>query len=170
MLWQGNYHVAPDTAACDAWSGSIIDTEDPSRVVVTVDGAADLYNVAEGTYYWDVTASDCDWSVDLVAVAPLPDPTPTARPMAEVPRLVGSGQWDPNQGAKNPDWLTVEAARAALDAAGLVTGSCEAVFRFPYAVRRVIEQDPPPGTIVEIGSSVNVVVSESGCDVLTAPA
>ena len=122
---------------------------------------------SSANYFWDVTADDCDWSVDITAVAPIPDPTPTPRPMATVPQLAGPGPWVAQQ--ENPEYLTVEQAREALDAAGLRVGACEHVSLRVEAPRRVVGQDPAPGTQVPPGSEVNVVVREEGCDVLTAP-
>jgi hypothetical protein len=156
VLQAGDYYAEPDAAACERWVGRIRSAADPSQDPAPLTAASYLYRIEGGVYYWDVSASDCDWSVDLVP-----------RPMAEMPRLIGTGRPVPR--AENPEWLTVEAAREALDAAGLVVVSCEEIFRFPYASRRIVEQDPPPGTLMEPGSSVSLVVRESGCDVLTAP-
>ena len=118
------------------------------------------------TWFWDVSAPDCDWSVDISPLV-IVEATPTPRPMATVPQLVGLDAWNTSDGTQNDDWLTVEAAKAALDEAGLVVGSCTEEFQFPYSPGRVIAQDPPPGTVVELGSAVNVVVREPGCAVLT---
>ncbi|CAN5583698.1 hypothetical protein BH23CHL8_BH23CHL8_24980 [soil metagenome] len=169
VLWGGNYYVEPDVAACETWTGTIRGLGDPSVVAASVDGATNLYAVPMGNYYWDVTASECDWSVDLVTVAPVPDPTPTPRPMATVPSLVGTGQFVPN--SENPEWLTAEQARDAIAAAGLVVGTCTEQFQFPHPPGRVLRQDPPGGTVVELGSAVDVVVRDGsgGCQVLLTP-
>ncbi|CAN5515801.1 hypothetical protein BH24CHL9_BH24CHL9_15580 [soil metagenome] len=169
VLWGGNYYVEPDVAACETWSGTIRGLDDPSVVAATVDAATNLYDIAMGNYYWDVLASDCDWSVDLVTVAPVPDPTPTPRPMATVPSLVGAGQFVPN--SENPEWLTAEQARDAIAEAGLAVGTCTEEFQFPHPPGRVLQQDPPGGTVVEQGSAVDVVVRDGsgGCQVLLTP-
>jgi hypothetical protein len=169
VLWGGNYYVEPDTAGCETWTGAIRGLADPSVVAATVDGATNLYDVAMGNYYWDVVASECEWSVDLVTVEPVPDPTPTPRPMATVPRLVGSSNYV--QGGENPEWLTAEQAREAIDAAGLVVGSCTEAFRFIFPPGRIMEQDPPAGAVVEPGSAVDLVVrsGSDGCQTLLAP-
>jgi hypothetical protein len=163
-LFGGAYYIEPSTEGCDAWSGVIRRPDAPDTVLATVDGPTNLYDIPLGTWFWDVTASDCDWSVDISPVV-LVEATPSPRPLVEVPRLVGSAEWAPQQ--DNPEYLTVEQARAALDAVGLPVGTCEVATLRIEAPRRVIGQDPAPGTMVEPGTPVNVVVREEGCDVLT---
>jgi hypothetical protein len=169
VLWGGDYYAEPDATACEAWSGTIRALGDPSVAAASVDGPTSLYDVPMGNYFWDVVASACDWSVDLVYVPQVPDPTPTPRPMATVPSLIGPGQFAP--GEANPEWLMVEEAREAIAAAGLVVGGCTEQFEFRYPPGRVIAQDPPPGTIVELGSAVDVVVRDGsgGCQTFLSP-
>lgn len=169
VLWGGDYYAEPDAAGCESWSGAIRSLSDASLVLASVDGPTHLYGVPMGNYYWDVAAPGCDWSVDLVFVPPVPEPTPTPRPMATVPSLIGATQFAP--GEENPGWLTVELAREAIAAAGLVVGTCTEQFEFRFPPGRVMAQDPPPGTIVELGSAVDVVVrsGSSGCQTLLAP-
>jgi hypothetical protein len=164
-LFGGAYFIEPSTDGCDSWSGVIRRPDAPDTVLATVDGPMNLYDVPLGTWFWDVTASDCDWSVDISPLE-IVEATPTPPPMIEVPRLVGSAPWAPQQ--DNPEYLTVEDARAALDAVGLPVGTCDIATLRVEAPRRVIQQDPAPGTLVDPGTPVNVVVRESGCDVLGA--
>ena len=166
-LWDGDYYIEPDTGTCGSWSGAIRRVDDSSELAsVTV--ATNVYDVAMAHYYWDVTTDDCDWTVDITAMAPLPDPTPTPLPMATVPRLVGSSPWDPT-GPTNPEWLTVEAALQAILDAGLVVGGCTEAFDLRVPPGYLLAQDPAPGTVVEFGSAVNVVMREGGpgCGAMT---
>jgi hypothetical protein len=165
-LFGGAYYIEPSTEGCASWTGAIRQADAPDNVLATVDGPLNLYDVELGTWFWDVTAPDCDWSVDISPLV-IVEATPTPRPTATVPQLVGVDPWNPTDGSQNDDWLTVEAAKAALDAAGLVVGACTEAFEFPYSPGRVIGQEPAPGTVVELGSAVNVTVREPGCAVLT---
>ena len=131
-LFGGSYYIEPSTEGCEAWSGVIRQADAPDTVLATVDGPTNLYDIALGTWFWDVTASDCDWSVDISPVV-IVEATPTPRPMATVPQLVGVDAWNTADESQNEDWLTVEAAKAALDEAGLVVGACTEEFQFPYA-------------------------------------
>jgi hypothetical protein len=165
-LYGGNYYIEPSTAGCESWTGDIRQADAPDTILATVDEPTSLYDVPLQTFFWDVTAPDCDWSVDISRFDILAA-SPTPLPRATVPQLVGVDAWNPADAAQNDDWLTAEAAKAALDAAGLVVGTCTEAFEFPYTAGRVIRQEPPPGTDVEIGTAVNLVVREPGCAALT---
>ncbi len=154
-----------DALACGAWSGSLHDARDPDRVIELQDNREYLYDIEAGHYYWEVTAPDCDWSVDLVPVVLGPVPTPTPAPRAVVPTLFGA-EWDRNIGAENPDHLTAAQAREAVYAAGLVPGVC---IQDPSGGRkddRVWQQDPVAGSLADFGSAVDIWVGLD-CDVYT---
>ncbi len=122
-----------------------------------------LYAIEAGHYYWDVTAPDCDWSVDLVPLELGPVPTPTPAPRAVVPALFGA-EWDRYPNSPNPEWLRAAEAREAIYAAGLVTGSCTPETTNGIPDDRVWKQDPAAGTLVEFGTSVDVWLGRD-CDV-----
>ena len=167
-LFGGSYYIEPSTEGCASWTGSIRQADSPDTVLATVDGPLNLYDVELGTWFWDVTAPDCDWSVDISPLV-IVEATPPRVPVAIVPQLIGVDPWNPTDGSQNADWLTADAAKVALEAAGLVVGTCAEEFRFPYGPGVVMEQDPAPGTTVELGTAVNVLVREPGCSML-APA
>ena len=48
-----------------------------------MDGPLDLYDVELGTWFWDITAPDCDWSVDISPLV-IVEATPTPRPVPSV--------------------------------------------------------------------------------------
>ena len=112
-----------DASACERWEGTLRDARDPQIAFPLQDSREYLYELAAGHYYWDVSAADCDWSVDLVPVELGPEPTPTPEPRAVVPQLFPPG-WDRNMNAPNPGHLTPAQAREAVFAAGLTTGVC----------------------------------------------
>lgn len=58
--------------------------------------------------------------------------------------------------------LSEEEARDTLTALGLVVGSVEEVFRFGRSQGRVVEQDPPPDSVVDPGSAVRLQVGRRG--------
>ena len=150
-----------DAADCDEWSGALRDARDPERSFELVDAREYLYELGGGHYYWDVTASDCEWRVDLVPVVLGPDPTPTPPPRAVVPALF-SPDWNPYPDAPNPEHLTAAQAREAVLAAGLTTGEC-----YPEDANRkdrVWKQEPVAGSLVEHGSPVDVWI-RFDCDV-----
>lgn len=151
-----------DAAACASWSGSLRDARDPQRAFPLQGSREYLYDLQGGHYFWDVTASDCDWSVDLVPVQLGPDPTPTPEPRAIVPQLFGPG-WDRMPDAPNPDHLTAAQAREAVLAAGLVTGTCYTDQSVKHK-DRVWKQEPVAGTLVDFGTPVDVWVAV-GCDI-----
>jgi hypothetical protein len=165
-LFAGDYYIEPDTGSCSSWFATIRRLDDRSELA-TVSEPTNLYDVTLANYFWDVTADDCDWSIDITAVAPVPDPTPSPRPMATVPLLVERpGQFDPD----DPP-LTTEEAREAILEAGLVVGTCAEEFAVAVPGGYVMSQDPVAGTVVELGSAVNVVLRSgaTGCAYLTAP-
>lgn len=159
--------VQVDAAACPTWSGSLRNARDAEQIIAVDDNREYLYNVAPGHYYWDVTASDCDWSVDLAPVAIGRDPNATPPPRVPVPALAGEG-W--NRGRPNESYLTATQARQAILDAGLTVGECveqglEVEGQGPIDPGRVWAQDPIMGTLLEIGSPVNVTIV-SDCDVV----
>jgi hypothetical protein len=154
----GVFYAAVDAGTCPGWSGTLRGARNPAQLAGEVSATTYLYGVAPGFYFWDVQAPDCDWSVDLVPVdmgpepTPTPGPTPTPVPTVEVPSVIGP---DPSYPLK------------AFTAAGLVLGTCTEVDRPPYAPGSILEQSPKGGTIVEVGSAVDVVVRSPGCDLVT---
>jgi hypothetical protein len=157
-LTGGVLYATVEAGDCASWSGTIRGVRDPALVAGELTASTYLYDVAPGFYFWDVQAPDCDWSVDLVPVelgpepTPTPAPTPTPVPTVEVPSIVGP---DPSHPAR------------ALAAAGLVLGECTEVDRPPYQPGSVLEQSPAAGTVVDVGSAVDVVVRSPGCDLVT---
>ncbi|MFV2061966.1 MAG: PASTA domain-containing protein [Chloroflexota bacterium] len=163
----GTYFVQVDARACESWSGSLRDARDPGVDLGAIDGQAYLYDVQPANYYWDISAPDCDWSVDLVAVDLGPEPTATPKPKAVVPKLFGE-TWDRLPGASNPEWMPADVARATLLDAGLEVGTCTEQPKPPRTSvwpNRVWQQDPAPGTLLEFGSTVDVWIGQD-CDVL----
>lgn len=159
--------VQVDAADCATWSGSLRNARDAAQVIEVADNREYLYNVTPGHYYWDVTAPDCDWSVDLAAIDIGPDPDATPAPRVAVPKLAGEG-W--NRGRLNESYLTATQARKALVDAGLTAGECverglEVEGQGSIDPGRVWAQDPPPGTLLPIGSPVDVTIV-SDCDVV----
>jgi hypothetical protein len=161
-LTGGPWLAQVDAAACSVWSGVLRDARDPSITIPLVEDRAYLYTIEAGHYYWDVTASDCDWSVDLVPVELGPVPTPTPTPRAIVPNLIGV-DWDNHTGAANPTWLTAAQAREAVLAAGLVSGECH-TDSGGRRRDRVWRQEPVAGTLADFGSAVDVWIAQD-CDV-----
>jgi hypothetical protein len=151
-----------DAATCESWDGTLHDARDPQLAFPLADSREYLYDLAAGHYYWDVTASDCEWSVDLVPVQLGPVPTPTPEPQAVVPRLFGPS-WDRGMNAPNPDHLTPAQAREAVYAAGLVTGVCH-LDESANRGDRVWQQEPIAGTLVDFGTAVDVWVGRD-CDI-----
>lgn len=150
-----------DAVGCAEWSGALRDARDPQRSFAMADTREYLYELDGGHYYWDVTASDCEWSVDLVPVELGPEPTPTPEPRAVVPALF-SPDWNPYPDAENPEHLTAAQAREAVLAAGLTTGECYA--EDGGRRDRVWRQEPVAGTLVEFGSPVDAWI-RFDCDV-----
>lgn len=152
-----------DAVDCATWEGQLRDAQDPARSF-PLEGTRDyLYELEAGHYYWDVTASDCAWSVDLVPVVLGPDPTPTPEPQAIVPALFGP-DWNRFPDAPNPDFLTPAQAREAVLAAGLTTGSC--ALEDGKRQDRVWRQEPVAGALVEYGTPVDIWVARD-CDLYT---
>lgn len=150
-----------DAVGCDSWAGTLRDARDPGRAFELRDTREYLYELGGGYYYWDVSAPDCDWSVDLVPVVLGPDPTPTPAPRAVVPNLIGDA-WDNYPGAGNPSWLNAAEAREAVLAAGLTTGTCHVQSR--GRADRVWQQEPLAGTLLPFGSPVDIWIA-GDCDV-----
>ena len=163
-LTGGTYFVQVDDRACSSWAGSLKGARDPSLEQPPIDGQAYLYDVAPASYYWDISAPGCDWSVDLVAVELGPEPTATPTPRAVVPRLFGYG-WVSNPAVKNHQYLTAARARATLLEAGLAVGACNVETQPPISADRVWKQDPLAGTLLEFGSAVDVWIG-GDCDIL----
>lgn len=155
-LWGGAYFVDVNAPACESWTGTIRSAPDPTAEAAVVEDTRYLYGIPLGNYFWDIAAPDCDWSVDLVVYELPPDPTPTPTPKVEVPALVGQ-TW--NRGGENPAFLTPAAAAEALIEAGLTVNICQVVRDVFVTQGRVAAQDPPPGSLVDPGSSIRVHVT-----------
>jgi hypothetical protein len=156
--------VEVDASACESWTGLLRDARDAASVVEVADNREYLYNVTPGHYYWDVTASDCEWRVDLAPVQIGPDPDATPTPRIPVPKLYGQN-WSRSDMNKNGAYLTAPAARQAILDAGLTVGECiEQGTEFVRA-NRVWSQDPLPGTLLEPGSPVAVYIG-TDCDIV----
>lgn len=153
-----------DAVGCSEWSASLNDARDPSRIVALTGIREYLYNVDPGHYYWKVSAPDCDWSIDLVPIELGPDPDATPVPLVPVPLLHGES-WDRRLGADNSAFLTAAQAREALLAAGLTAGDCVEEERRGVPAGRVWGQEPRAGTLVELGSAVDVY-AVSDCDIV----
>jgi hypothetical protein len=156
-----------DALACDNWSGSLVNARDTSDVTELRGMREHLYGIVPGHYYWDVAASGCDWSVDLVPIELGADPNATPVPKVPAPALAGSG-W--NQGRANESYLTATQARQALLDAGLIVGQCfeearEVEGQGQIDGGRVWGQEPIVGTLLEIGSAVDVYAT-GDCDVI----
>jgi hypothetical protein len=152
-----------DAVACEAWTGVLRNARDAEAFVALTDNREYLYNVVPGAYYWDVAASDCDWSVDLVPVELGADPAATPPPRIPVPKLFGD-EW--RRGAfENEGFLTAAQARQALLDAGLTVGNCTEQEQWPVAAGRVWGQDPQAGTLLDAGSPVDVFIV-SDCDIV----
>jgi hypothetical protein len=165
LMEEETWLVQVDAAACPVWTGSLRNARDAEQVIAVDDNREYLYNVAPGHYYWDVTASDCDWSVDLAAVPIGPDPDATPVPRVAVPRLAGE-DWIPRR--LNETFLSATQARQAILDAGLVVGECveqSPETEEPITAGRVWAQDPIAGTLLELGSAVNVTIV-SDCDIV----
>lgn len=154
-----------DASTCATWTGTLRDANDPQNAFPLQDSREYLYELGAGHYYWDVSASDCDWSVDLVPVTLGPAPTPTPQPQAIVPRLYGTG-WDRSMGAENPDHLTAPQAREVVFEAGLVPGTCHPDTSGARTDHKIWKQDPSAGTLVDFGTTVDIWVGRD-CDVYT---
>ena len=153
--WLAELHAV----GCATWEGVLRDARAPERVFALGDTREYLYELDAGHYYWDVTAPDCDWSVDLVPVVLGPEPTPTPAPRAVVPALYGP-EWNRYPDAPNEDFLTPALARDAVHAAGLTTGECH----LDGKGDRISQQQPIAGTLVEYGTLVDVWVGRD-CDI-----
>jgi hypothetical protein len=155
--------VQVDAAACAEWAGRLIDARDGTNVIEVADNREYLYNVRPGHYYWDVTAPDCDWSVDLAIVEIGEDPNATPLPKVPAPKLYGD-IWSRADMNANGAYLTAAQARQALLDAGLEPGECtEAMTEFVSA-DRVWAQEPIPGTLLELGSPVAIFIGQD-CDI-----
>jgi hypothetical protein len=152
-----------DASACDSWQGTLHDARDPALAFPLANSREYLYELTAGHYYWDVTAADCDWSVDLVPVQLGPVPTPTPEPQAIVPALFTSG-WDRGMGAENPDHLTAPQAREALFEAGLVPGTCHIDTSGARTDAKIWQQEPVAGSLVDFGTTVDIWVGLD-CDI-----
>jgi hypothetical protein len=152
-----------DASACDSWQGTLRNARDPEVAFPLADSREYLYDLAAGHYYWDVSAADCDWSIDLVPVQLGPVPTPTPVPQAIVPALFTSG-WDRGMGAENPDHLTAPQAREAVFEAGLVPGACHTDTSGARTDAKVWQQEPVSGWLVDFGSTVDIWVGLD-CDI-----
>jgi len=168
-LVSGPFAVTPgpwlaqlDASACASWDGTLRNARVPDEAFPLESNREYLYDLESGHYYWDVTASDCDWSVDLVPVVLGPDPTPSPEPRALVPVLFPPG-WDRQPDAENPGHLTAAEARKAVLAAGLVTGTCHLDDSGKHG-NRVWQQDPVSGSLVDFGTPVEIWVSVD-CDI-----
>ena len=164
----GAYFVRVDDRACDSFRAELRGARDPGLEFDAIDGQAYLYDVPPANYFWDIDAPGCDWSVDLVVVDLGPEPTATPTPKALVPKLFGD-RWTRQPGNPNSTWLTASQARKALLAAGLEVGTCTEQPKSatsPVFPNRIWAQDPPPGTLLEPGSTVDVWLG-AGCDIVT---
>jgi len=159
----GTWLVEVDAVACDTWAGSLGNARDATDIVELADIRQYLYDVTPGHYYWEVSAPDCDWSIDLVPVDLGPEPTPTPVPQAVVPKLFGE-KWDRRPDVPNESWLTAARARAAVHDVGLVTGVCHDEDPSPVAPDRVWQQDPVPGALLDYGEAVDVWMG-ADCDI-----
>ena len=146
----------------DSWAGAFATPATPIAIIEVDDNREYLYNVAPGHYYWDVTASDCDWSVDLAPIEIGPDPNATPVPRVPAPALFGQQRVP---GEMNEKFLTAPAARQAILDAGLVVGECVEQINELVTIDRVWGQDPQPGTLLELGSPVTVYIG-TNCDVV----
>lgn len=156
-----------DAVGCVTWEGQLRDARDPARSFPLEGTREYLYELDAGHYYWDVSAPDCEWSVDLVPIDLGADPNATPLPRVPVPALAGSG-W--NAGRANESYLTATQARAAITEAGLTVGECveeqqEVEGQGFIDPGRVWGQEPQAGTLLELGSPVDVVAT-SDCDVV----
>lgn len=151
-----------DASACERWEGTLRDARDPGVAFPLQDSREYLYELAAGHYYWDVSAADCDWSVDLVPVQLGPEPTSTPEPQAVVPQLFGPN-WVRSMNAPNPDHLTPAQAREAVFAAGLTTGVCT-IDDSAKRGDRIWRQEPIAGSLVDFGTPVDVWVARD-CDI-----
>jgi len=152
-----------DASGCSEWTGSLRNARDAADAIELTGIREYLYSVDPGHYYWEVSASACDWSVDLVPIELGPVPTPTPAPRAVVPPLF-SAEWDRGIGAENPDHLTAAQAREAVLEAGLVTGACTIDASGARKDDRVWQQDPVAGSLAGFGSAVDIWVG-TDCDV-----
>ncbi|NPV27722.1 MAG: Stk1 family PASTA domain-containing Ser/Thr kinase [Firmicutes bacterium] len=96
-----------------------------------------------------------DLIVSQEPVADLPAPLGT-----KVKLLVSKGPPPQNVGMPNLIGLYLEEAKQKLEAAGLTLGVVNDRTSGEYFARQVIEQDTPPGTQIEQGMVVNLVVSK----------
>lgn len=156
-----------DAVGCSEWTGTLRNARDASDTIELTGIREYLYNVDPGHYYWQVSAPACDWSIDLVPVELGPDPDATPGPRVAVPTLFGEG-W--NSRKLNQGYLSAAQARQALLDAGLTVGEC---VEEPFEVEgqgfisagRVWGQEPAPGTLLELGSPVDVFIV-SDCDIV----
>lgn len=158
----GPWLAAVDASACGKWAGTLRDAREPDRSIPLQGGREYLYDLDGGHYYWDVSASDCEWSVDLTPVVLGPDPTPTPAPQAVVPRLFGP-DWNRYPDAENPEHLTAQQAREAVLVAGLVPGRCNLDGSANHG-NRVWQQQPVAGALVDFGTAVEIWVA-TDCDI-----
>lgn len=151
-----------DALDCGDWTGSLRNARDADTTIELTAIREYLYNVDPGHYYWEVSAPDCDWSVDLVPIELGPDPNATPLPRIPVPKLHGD-LWA--RGQVNEPYLTATQARQALLDAGLTVGGCVEERSQGIDAGRVWGQDPMAGTLLEAGSSVDVFAT-TDCDVV----
>jgi hypothetical protein len=163
----GPWLAVLDAVGCAKWQGQLRDARDPARSFPLEGTREYLYELDAGHYYWDVSAPGCEWSVDLVPLDLGADPNATPVPRVPVPALAGSG-W--NAGRANASYLTATEARDALAEAGLTVGECveeqlEVGNQGFIDPGRVWGQEPQAGTLLELGSPVDVFAT-SDCDVI----
>lgn len=163
LMESDTWLVQVDAVDCPVWSGALHSARDAEQVIAVDDNREYLYNVVPGHYYWDVSASDCDWSVDLAPVAIGPDPNATPVPRVPVPQVAGV-DWSRRYGADNSSFLTAAQARQAVLDAGLVAGDCTQATTDFVPPDLVWAQDPPPGTLLDAGSPVSITIG-TDCDV-----
>jgi len=152
-----------DAVACEAWSGILRNARDADISFELTGNREYLYNIVPGHYYWEVAASDCDWSVDLASVELGADPDATPAPRLPVPKLFGD-KWRPGA-SPNEDFLNATQARQAVLEAGFTVGECVEEAHERVFAGRVWGQDPAAGTLLEAGSPVDVFIV-SDCDVV----
>ena len=153
-----------DAVGCSEWTGTLRDARDGENSIALTGIREYLYDIDPGHYYWQVSAPACDWSVDLVPIDLGADPGSTPAPRVPVPQLFGEN-WSRTYGETNPGFLTATQARQAILDAGLTVGECTQEPQGFVGEGRVWGQDPAPGSLLEMGSPVDVFIV-SDCDVV----